>query len=82
VIHPESGARRPVQGDPSGIGRQESGDDVEASGLAGAVWAQQSDRLAALHRQSHPAQHRALLETLADIDRDQAVVLGHQLRRR
>jgi len=66
AIHRQIGDVLPVELDRPGIGGDEAGDDVEAGGLAGAVGAEQTDDLAALHRHADVAQHRAALEALAE----------------
>src|SRR3546814_7693999 len=60
----------------SDLGRDQAGDDVEAGGLAGAVGAEQADRLAASDMHRDVAQHRPLLEALADVAGAQAVRSG------
>src|SRR5262245_4345956 len=50
-VHRQPGDVLAVKNDGAGIGRYQSNDDVEAGGLAGAVRPEQSDRLAAIHRQ-------------------------------
>ena len=65
-----------VEADGAVVGAQQAGDDVEAGGLAGAVGAEQPDRLAAAHLQADVAQHVAALELLAEI------VRGEPLRSR
>jgi len=44
----------------------QSGDHVENRGLAGAIWAEQADRLATPHIERHAAHHHAAAETFLD----------------
>ena len=60
----------------AGIGLHQADDHVERRGLAGAVRAEQPDRLAAAHRDRDVPHHRALLVGLADAVRDQAGAAG------
>src|SRR3546814_3274329 len=66
-VHRHVGDVVAIQGDPAVVGRNEAGDDIEAGGLSRAVGTEQADRLSALQGQSHTAQHRPLLEALADV---------------
>jgi hypothetical protein len=68
----------PVEPNRADIGRDEPGDDVEAGGLAGAVGAQEADRLAALDRDRDVAQNRPLLEAFAEVAGDQPSIVGDQ----
>ncbi len=65
-----------VEVDGAGIGLDQAGDDVEAGGLAGAVGAQQADRLAPLHADGNIPQHRLLLVLLAQVIGAQALDHG------
>ena len=60
--------------------RDQAGDDVEAGRLAGAVGAEQTDDLAALHRHADVAHHRAALEALAEPVADEAAIVGDKPR--
>src|SRR3546814_138558 len=64
------------------IGRDQTGDDIEAGRLAGAVRSEQADDLAAVQRQRHAPEHRPLLEPLAEVLRHEALVVGDELRHR
>src|SRR3546814_16854672 len=64
------------------IGRDQTGDDIEAGRLAGAVRSEQADDLAAVQRQRHAPEHRPLLEPLAEVLRHEARVVGDDLRPR
>src|SRR5579863_7580577 len=77
AVHRQFGDVLAVEGDAPHIGTNEPGDDVEAGRLAGAVWAKQPNRLAALHRYIDAAQHRPLLEALAEIVRRESGVAGN-----
>ncbi len=95
AIHRQTGDFLAVDFDAAGVGGDQPGDDVEAGRLAGAVRAEQTDHLAALHRYADIAQHRAALEALAETAPDQAAhnraardgaapdgaaIVGHQTR--
>src|SRR5262249_41825305 len=79
-IHRQLGDVGAVEIDLADIGRDQAGDDVEAGGLAGAVRAEQSDRLAALDRHIDVAQHRPLAEALAEIGGAQPDIVGDEPR--
>ncbi len=55
-----------VERDRAVVGPEQTGDHIEAGGLARAVGAQQPHHLAALQRQADAAHHRAPAEALAD----------------
>jgi hypothetical protein len=71
AIHGQRGDRVAVQRDLSAIGADEAHDHVEGGGFSGAVGAKQTDRLAALHGDRHPAHHGALLEALPEASGDE-----------
>src|SRR5688572_20670304 len=68
----------PVEADRSDVGRDEAGDHVEAGRLAGAVRAEEADRLAALHEEADVAHDGPLAKTLAEILRGEALVVGDE----
>ncbi len=82
AIHRQIGDVLAVERDGADIGPDQAGDDVEAGGLAGAVGAEQPDRLAALHRDVDRAQHRPPPEALAEIEGGEAAIVGDEPRRR
>ena len=63
-----------VELDAPGVRLDQPGDHVEHGGLAGAVGAEQADRLAAPHIDADAAHHLALAEALLDPMRRQVGV--------
>src|SRR5712691_2373102 len=80
AIHRQIGDVLAVELDRPGVGGNEADDDVEAGGLAGAVGAEQADDLAALHRHTDVAQHRAALKALAETVADEPAIVGDKAR--
>ena len=80
AIHRQIGDVAPIEADNPGIGGDQPGDDVKAGRLAGAVGPEQTDHLAALHRDVDVAQHRPPLEALAEPVPEQAAVVGDEPR--
>ena len=79
-VHGQVGDVLAVEDDDAVLGPDQAGDDVEAGRLAGAVRAQQANRLAALNGNADAAQHRPLLEALAEAVGDETGVVGDQAR--
>src|SRR3546814_14431007 len=78
-VHGKRGDVLTVEQDPAVIGRDQTGDDIEAGRLAGAVRSEQADDLATVQRQRHAPEHRPLLEPLAAVRRTDALVSAHEL---
>ncbi len=71
AVHRHGGDVEAVDLDRPLVDRHEAGDHVEAGRLAGAVGAEQADRLAGAHAERHAAHHLAALVALGQAARDQ-----------
>ncbi len=66
LVHRQRGDVVAVELDAAAVGLDQAGDHVEHGGLAGAVRAEQADRLAAAHIERDALDHRAAAEALLD----------------
>ena len=71
-VHRHRGDVEAVDLDRALVDRHQPGDHVEAGGLAGAVRAEQPDRLAGAHADRHAVDDLAALVALGQAARDQA----------
>ena len=69
-----------VEFDQTGVRTDQPGDHIEHRGLAGAVGAEQADRLAAANRQRDVLHHDARLEGAPQPTRDEPVLGAAQIR--
>ena len=79
LVHRQVRDVEAVDLDRAGIGADQPGDHVEDGGLAGAVRAEQPDRLAAAKRQRHVVDHEPSLEGAPQAARDEPVLAGMRL---
>ena len=80
AIHRKVGHVVPVEQDRAVVGGNKPGDHVEDGGLAGAIGAEEADRLAALDVETDAADDGTPLEALADFLDPEPRIVGNEMR--